>query len=147
MNHIELFAGIGGFRQALTLLEHDFGIEEKTVAFSEIDESAVKTYKASFDTSGEVEMGDIVAFNQNKNNIFKLPDFNFLTGGFPCQAFSMMGKQKGFSQLDLSLAIGYKSVSLVAGAEAGYKNIHFNLEHLFRISKALDIDIREFFEL
>ncbi len=56
-------------------------------------------------------------------------------------------KQKGFSQLDLSLAIGYKSVSLVAGAEAGYKNIHFNLEHLFRISKALDIDIREFFEL
>lgn len=99
MNHIELFAGIGGFRQALTLLGHDFGIEEKTVAFSEIDESAVKTYKASFDTSGEVEMGDIVAFNQNKNNIFKLPDFDFLTGGFPCQAFSMMGKQKGFSDM------------------------------------------------
>ncbi|WP_394958635.1 helix-turn-helix domain-containing protein [uncultured Helicobacter sp.] len=54
-------------------------------------------------------------------------------------------KEKGFSQLDLSLAIGYKSVSLVAGAEAGYKNIHFNLEHLYKISKVLEVDIREFF--
>ena len=99
MNHVELFAGIGGFRQALTLLGHDFGIEQKTIAFSEIDESAVKTYKSAFDTYGELEMGDIVAFNQNRNNISNLPDFDFLTGGFPCQAFSMMGKQKGFSDM------------------------------------------------
>ena len=99
MNHVELFAGIGGFRQALTLLGHDFGVEQKTIAFSEIDESAVKTYKAAFDTLSELEMGDIVAFNQNKKNIFGLPDFDFLTGGFPCQSFSMMGKQKGFSDI------------------------------------------------
>ena len=99
MNHVELFAGIGGFRQALTLLGHDFGIEQKTIAFSEIDESAVKTYKAAFDTCGELEMGDIVAFNQNRSNISNLPNFDFLTGGFPCQAFSMMGKQKGFSDM------------------------------------------------
>ena len=50
MNHVELFAGIGGFRQALTLLQNDFGIHQKTVAFSEIDESAVRTYKSAFDT-------------------------------------------------------------------------------------------------
>ena len=55
-------------------------------------------------------------------------------------------RQKGVSQLDLSLAIGYKSVSLVAGAEAGYKNIHFNLEQLYRIAHALDVDIAVFFE-
>ena len=55
-------------------------------------------------------------------------------------------RQKGVSQLDLSLAIGYKSVSLVAGAEAGYKNIHFNLEQLYRIANALEVDIAEFFE-
>ncbi|WP_394990590.1 helix-turn-helix domain-containing protein [uncultured Helicobacter sp.] len=54
-------------------------------------------------------------------------------------------KEKGLSQLDLSLAIGYKSVSLIAGAEAGYKNIHFNLEHLYKISKVLEVDIKEFF--
>lgn len=96
MNHVELFAGIGGFRQALTLLGYDFGIVQKTIAFSEIDENAVKTYKSAFDTIGELEMGDIVAFNQSRSNISNLPDFDFLTGGFPCQAFSMMGKQKGF---------------------------------------------------
>jgi len=52
-------------------------------------------------------------------------------------------KEKGLSQLELSLEIGYKSVSLVAGAEAGYKNIHFNLEHLYKIAKVLEIDIKE----
>lgn len=55
-------------------------------------------------------------------------------------------KAKGLSQLDLNLAIGYKSVSLVAGAEAGYKNIHFNLEQLYRIAYALEVDISEFFQ-
>ena len=58
---------------------------------------------------------------------------------------AILRKERGFSQLDLSLAIGYKSVSLVAGAEAGYKNIHFNLEQLYRIASALDVDIAEFF--
>lgn len=55
-------------------------------------------------------------------------------------------KAKGYSQLELSLAIGYKSVSLISGAEAGYKNIHFNLEQLYRIANALQVPIKEFFE-
>ncbi|RAX55121.1 transcriptional regulator [Helicobacter sp. 16-1353] len=54
-------------------------------------------------------------------------------------------KERGLSQLDLSLLIGYKSVSLVAGAEAGYKNIHFNLEHLYKIAKVLEMDIKDLF--
>lgn len=58
---------------------------------------------------------------------------------------AILRKERGLSQLDLSLAIGYKSVSLVAGAEAGYKNIHFNLEQLYRIAHALEVDIAEFF--
>lgn len=53
---------------------------------------------------------------------------------------------KGIYQLELSLTIGYKSVSLVAGAETGYKNIHFNLEQLYRIAHALEVDIEEFFK-
>lgn len=59
---------------------------------------------------------------------------------------AQLRKERGLSQLDLSLAIGYKSVSLVAGAEAGYNNIHFNLEQLYRIASALEIDIAEFFK-
>ncbi|MFX4236588.1 XRE family transcriptional regulator, partial [Aliarcobacter butzleri] len=42
-------------------------------------------------------------------------------------------KQKGLSQLDLSLAMGYKSVSVVSGAEIYYNSKHFKLEHLLKI--------------
>ena len=55
-------------------------------------------------------------------------------------------KEKKISQLELSLSLGYQSVSLVAGAEAGYKNIHFNLEHLYKISQILEVEIIEFFK-
>lgn len=99
MNHLELFAGIGGFRQALTLLSDDFDIPQATIAFSEIDSSAIKSYKAIYNTENELEMGDIVAFNQDEKNILALPNIDLLTGGFPCQAFSMMGKQKGFEDM------------------------------------------------
>lgn len=99
MKHIELFAGVGGFRQALTLLGKDFDIEQETVAFSEIDQSATKTYKSVYDTTNEIEIGDIVSFCEHESNIIDLPGFELLTGGFPCQSFSMMGKQKGFEDM------------------------------------------------
>jgi ribosome-binding protein aMBF1 (putative translation factor) len=53
-------------------------------------------------------------------------------------------KEKGLSQLDLSLQMGYKSVSVVSGAEIYYDGKHFNLEHLLKISQILDVDISEF---
>ena len=56
-------------------------------------------------------------------------------------------KEKGLSQLDLSLAMGYKSVSVVSGAEIYYNGKHFNIEHLLKISQILNIEISEFFKL
>ena len=53
-------------------------------------------------------------------------------------------KEKVLSQLDLSLAMGYKSVSVVSGAEIYYNGKHFNLEHLLKISQILNIEISEF---
>ena len=53
-------------------------------------------------------------------------------------------KEKGLSQLDLSLAMGYKSVSVVSGAEIYYNGKYFNLEHLLKISQILNIEISEF---
>ncbi|WP_017256912.1 DNA (cytosine-5-)-methyltransferase [Pedobacter arcticus] len=99
MKHIELFAGIGGFRKAMDLFGNDHHIPMECVGFSEIDSYATKTYKANFDTANEVEIGDIVSFTSDKKNIECLQDFDILTGGFPCQSFSMMGKQKGFEDV------------------------------------------------
>jgi transcriptional regulator with XRE-family HTH domain len=56
-------------------------------------------------------------------------------------------KAKGLSQLDLSLQMGYKSVSVVSGAEIYYNNIHFNIEQLLKISQILEVDICDFFKL
>lgn len=55
-------------------------------------------------------------------------------------------KEKGLSQLDLSLQMGYKSVSIVSGAEIYYNGKHFNLEHLLKISQILDVNICDFFK-
>ena len=99
MKHLELFAGIGGFRQALNLISKDFGLKQETIGFSEIDTNAVISYKSAFGTTNELEIGDIVSFNSDESNIRRLPNFQLLTGGFPCQAFSMMGKKKGFDDL------------------------------------------------
>lgn len=96
MRHIELFAGIGGFRQAMVGIQNDFGVPFDCLAFSEIDANASKTYKANFSTFKEIEMGDIVAFNEEMSQYDTL-DFELLTGGFPCQSFSMMGKKLGFN--------------------------------------------------
>lgn len=48
---------------------------------------------------------------------------------------------KGMSQLQLSNAMGYSSVSLVSAAELCNDGKHFNLEHLYKIAKILDIEI------
>lgn len=53
-------------------------------------------------------------------------------------------KEKGISQLDLALTIGHKSMSTIGKIEAGLENKHYNIEHLYKIAKALDVDICEF---
>ncbi len=50
------------------------------------------------------------------------------------------------SQWDLATQMGYKSVSIVSMSEVCSRNKHFNIEHLIKISKILNIDIQHFFE-
>jgi DNA (cytosine-5)-methyltransferase 1 len=79
---IDLFAGIGGFRIAL----EKFG--GKCVFSSEWDKFSQETYQANF---GEIPSGDITKIDEKT-----LPNHDILCAGFPCQAFSISGKQKGF---------------------------------------------------
>jgi transcriptional regulator with XRE-family HTH domain len=53
---------------------------------------------------------------------------------------------KEISQLSLSYEMGYKSVSLVSAAELCNDGKHFNIEHLYKISKILEVPIAQFFE-
>jgi len=52
----------------------------------------------------------------------------------------------GMSQLDLALKLGIKSIAFYSNCENLRYNKHFNLEHLYKISKALNVDICEFFK-
>lgn len=54
--------------------------------------------------------------------------------------------EKGLSQMDLGLEIGIKSVAFFSNAESNRYDKHFNLEHLYKIAKALNRDISDFFK-
>ena len=82
---IDLFAGIGGFRLAMQ------NVGGKCVFTSEWETSAQKTYRENF---GEIPFGDITK-ERVKNYIPQ--EFDILCAGFPCQAFSIAGNQKGFA--------------------------------------------------
>lgn len=54
-------------------------------------------------------------------------------------------KEKGISQLNLATSIGHTSSTFFGKAEILAENKHFNLEHLYKIAIALNVDINEFF--
>lgn len=83
MDFIDLFAGIGGIRIPFDELGHH------CLFSSEWDKAAADTYEANF---GERPAGDIT-----KIAAADIPPHQLLLAGFPCQAFSIMGKREGFS--------------------------------------------------
>ena len=84
MNTIDLFAGCGGFRNGM----ESAGFS--TVFANDIDPRSQRTYEVNTPNI-HFECKSLVDINPND-----LPDFDCLTGGFPCQPFSMAGKGLGF---------------------------------------------------
>lgn len=86
---IDLFAGLGGIRIGFEDSFKKMGFDTECVLTSEIKPYANKTLKHNF--SHNLFVGDIF-----KVETHKIPDFDFLLGGFPCQPFSSGGKRLGF---------------------------------------------------
>lgn len=91
LKFFDLFSGVGGFRLALEKLGHI------CIGFSEIDENAVKTYRANFKTNNEKYFPDITKVTDLE--IAKLDNFDILCAGFPCQSFSIMGNKLGMDDI------------------------------------------------
>jgi DNA (cytosine-5)-methyltransferase 1 len=81
-NTVELFAGIGGFRQAAD------GVSLKTLWANDICDKACDVYRHRFGGS-ELTEGDIRVVAD------RIPEHDLLTAGFPCQPFSSAGKKRG----------------------------------------------------
>lgn len=88
MKFIDLFAGIGGFRLGMESAGHE------CVAFCEIDKFARASYKAIHNTEGEIELHDITTVTDEE--IRNIGHVDVICGGFPCQAFSIAGRRRGF---------------------------------------------------
>jgi len=82
---IDLFAGIGGFREALK------SYNGNCVFSSEWDKNSQKTYFSNF---GEMPSGDITKIEESQ-----IPKHDIICAGFPCQAFSISGKREGFNDV------------------------------------------------
>jgi len=106
---IDLFAGIGGIRLGF----EKFGAE--CVFSSEWDKYAQDMYELNF---GERPFGDINDIEPND-----IPDHDFLLAGFPCQPFSIAGKQLGFTDTRGDFGIPQKRERIYI---VGFKDpIHF----------------------
>ncbi|EAC2412653.1 DNA cytosine methyltransferase [Listeria monocytogenes] len=92
MKFLDLFSGIGGFRLGLERAGHT------AIGYCEIDEKARKSYQAIFNPKNEWTAKDITKVTDKEwrdlNQIYGTIDL--ISGGFPCQAFSLSGRRKGF---------------------------------------------------
>tara|TARA_R110000824_G_scaffold401771_1_gene615340 strand:- start:50090 stop:51682 length:1593 start_codon:yes stop_codon:yes gene_type:complete len=84
MRTLDLFAGVGGIRLGFECA----GFE--TVFANDFDAPCKRTYDLNFPTA------KLVVEDIRKIDIDDLPKFDFLLGGFPCQAFSIAGYRQGF---------------------------------------------------
>lgn len=82
---VDLFAGIGGFHQAMRFLGGE------CVMAAEINEECRKTYRLNYHIREKEIRGDVTKIDPKT-----IEPFDVLCAGFPCQPFSKAGAQKGF---------------------------------------------------
>ncbi|AFZ33694.1 DNA-cytosine methyltransferase [Stanieria cyanosphaera PCC 7437] len=121
---IDLFAGIGGFRLAFEQAGY------KCVYSCEIDSACQEVY---FNNFGEKPKDDIT-----KIDIEKIPDFDVLTAGFPCQPFSICGKRQGFEDTRGTL---FFHICKIIEAKQPSVVLLENVKHLVHHDRGRTLDI------
>ena len=87
IKYIDLCCGIGGFRIALENYGNENNLNFQCVLSADIKDDAIKTYNLNFkENNKKIDLMELD----------KMPDFNLLCAGFPCQPFSSAGNKKGF---------------------------------------------------
>jgi len=145
MKYFSIFSGIGGFELGIQNAfserhssdtqsdKHPFQ-SESCVGFSEIDKYATQIYKKHFPTHKEYG---------NVSNIkwSDVPDFELLCGGFPCQAFSIAGKRKGFE--DSRGTLFFEIIRCLKEKQPKYlllENVKGLLSHKTQVTKDFILD-------
>ena len=107
MKFFDFCAGIGAGRLGLELA----GME--CVGYSEISRNSIKTYNLLHNTENELKFGNLTKIDPNK-----LPEFDVAIAGFPCQTFSVIGRQEGLN--DLRGQIVFKIMDLLKARNIPY---------------------------
>ncbi len=124
---IDLFAGIGGFHIAFRKLGG------QCVFASEWDKHARETYEHNFQKTDKslFESGNFIGdINSVKSIKKEIPDFDVLTGGFPCQPFSQAGHKRGFKDARGTLFFNIANIIKVKKPQAFFiENVRGLLKH------------------
>lgn len=114
------FSGIGAFEKALERLE----IPHEIVFYCEIDKCASKAYSLIHNVPESFNLWDITKVDETK-----LPDFDLMTWGFPCQDISVAGKQAGIIEGETRSGLYYDGLRILRYKKPKYSIIE-NVKNL-----------------
>lgn len=92
VRYFSMFTGIGGGELGIEAAANIAGAETECVGYSEIDGYCLEVFERHF--PNYVNFGDATKLDPDK-----LPDFDLLIAGFPCQSFSSAGSRNGFNDV------------------------------------------------
>ena len=117
---LSLFTGIGAFEKALERLNIDYEL----VGFSEIDKYAITSYCKIHNVPETKNLGDV-----SKIEIDKIPDFDIMTWGFPCQDISIAGRMEGIQEGKTRSGLYYEGYNILKSKMPKYSIIE-NVKNL-----------------